>query len=58
MATKREGFRLEERKSRLDLRITASMRARLEKYCKANKSRLTDAIEEAVEAFLKKNKVR
>lgn len=57
MKEKQEPFKLEERKCRLDLRITASMRTRLEKYCLANKKRLTDAIEEALEDFLKKNKV-
>jgi hypothetical protein len=55
MRKKREKFRLEEKNQRLDVRMTTSLRDRLENYCKPNSMRLTEAITKALEEYLEKN---
>jgi hypothetical protein len=54
MNRKKERFKLEEKDSRLDVRITRSLRERLEIFCREKSWRLTDAVVEALEDFLKK----
>jgi hypothetical protein len=52
---KKEMFRLdiEEKDERLDIRMTTSLRQRLENYCRNKKKRLTEIITIALEEYLK-----
>jgi hypothetical protein len=61
MKKKNKRFRLdnvEEKDSRLDVRITPSLREKLEKYCRDNKLKLTDAVTEALEKYLSTNQAK
>jgi hypothetical protein len=49
---KKKPFKLEEKDARLDIRIRASLRSELEKYCLENDTKLTDAITKAIREFL------
>ena len=52
-------FRLDdgpEKTSRLDVRVTDTLRAKLVKFCKDNRKFLTDAVTEALESYLKSQK--
>ncbi len=58
MKKKKERFRLEEKDQRLDVRLTTSLRDRLEAFCRQNSKRLTDVITLALEEYLMKNEAK
>lgn len=52
MKKKKRRFRLEEKNQRLDVRLTTSLRDRLEAYCTRRSKRLTEVITIALEDYL------
>jgi hypothetical protein len=59
MEKKKVKFRLEsiqEKDARLDVRITAELRERLELFCRENSKKLTDAVTEALNDYLGKER--
>ncbi len=55
---KKKPFKLEEKDARLDIRIRASLRNDLEKYCLDNDTKLTDAVTKAIREFLSRHSER
>jgi predicted transcriptional regulator len=55
---KKEKFRLgvSEKSARLDVRITADLRDKVEMYCRKTSKRLTTIVTAALEDFLERNK--
>jgi hypothetical protein len=52
---KKKPFKLEEKDARLDIRIRASLRTDLEKYCLENDTKLTEAVTKAIREFLSRH---